>query len=96
MIKRPVMRSGRPLYAATMGACAVMAMLAIVSARADDVVTLSLETANYFKVFTFPAGVTASAVALVMSFLVFFFVSWLTRASAGDQLDPDVKLIMEL
>lgn len=69
---------------------------AIASIATGLLVTLSLETANYFKVFTFPAGVTASAVALVMSFLVFFFVSWLTRASAGDQLDPDVKLIMEL
>ena len=47
MIEGPVTRSGRPLYAATMGACAVMAMLAIVSARADDVVTLSLEIKDY-------------------------------------------------
>jgi Na+/proline symporter len=69
---------------------------AIASIATGLIVTLALEIANYFKAFTFPAGVTASAVSLVMSFLVFFFVSWLTRASAFDQLDPDVKLIMEL
>lgn len=69
---------------------------AIASIVTGLVITLALETANYFKVFTFPSGVTASAVALVMSFLVFFSVSWLTRKSAIEQLDPDVKLIMEL
>jgi plastocyanin len=47
MIKRPVKRSGRSLLAATMLGCAVMAMLAIVSVRADDVVTLSLEIKDH-------------------------------------------------
>jgi hypothetical protein len=60
------------------------------------IVTLSLETAAYLKVFTFPSGVTASAVALVGSFIAFFLVSWMTRHSAPGQIDPDVKLIMEL
>ena len=69
---------------------------AIASIATGLVITLALEIANYFKAFTFPSGVTASAIALVMSFLVFFLVSWLTRASAHDQIDPDVKLIMEL
>jgi Na+/proline symporter len=69
---------------------------AIASIATGLIVTLSLETAAYLKVFTFPSGVTASAVALVMSFLTFFFVSWLTRESAEGQIDPDVKLIMEL
>jgi len=69
---------------------------AIASIATGLTITLSLEIVNYFRLFTFPAGVTASAVALVMSFIVFFFVSWLTRRSAVDQLDSDVKLIMEL
>jgi hypothetical protein len=58
--------------------------------------TLGLETASYLKVFTFPAGVTASAVAMVASFLVFFLVSVLTRATAASTLDSDVRLVMEL
>ncbi|HZJ01303.1 MAG TPA: hypothetical protein VFD22_11640, partial [Gemmatimonadaceae bacterium] len=69
---------------------------AIASIGTGLTITLVLEIVNYFELFTFPAGVTASAVALVMSFIVFFFVSWLTRRSAVDQLDSDVKLIMEL
>lgn len=60
------------------------------------VITLSLETAAYMKVFSFPAGVTASAVAMVLSFLVFFLVSWLTRRTAQAAIDPDVRLVMEL
>jgi Na+/proline symporter len=59
-------------------------------------VTLALEIAAYNKAFTFPAGVTASAVSLVLSFLVFFLVSWLTRRTAAASLDRDVKLVMEL
>jgi hypothetical protein len=47
-------------------------------------------------VFTFPAGVTASAVAMVSSFLVFFIVSWVTRHGAQAEIDPDVKLVMDL
>jgi Na+/proline symporter len=69
---------------------------AIASIATGLFITLGLETANYFRMFTFPAGVTASAIALVASFLVFFAVSWLTRASAAASLDPDVKLIMDL
>jgi Na+/proline symporter len=69
---------------------------AIASIATGLLVTLSLETAAYFKVFKFPAGVTASAVALVLSMLVFFAVSWLTRASAPKSLDPDVRMIMEM
>ncbi|MBA3404887.1 MAG: hypothetical protein H0U13_09430 [Gemmatimonadaceae bacterium] len=69
---------------------------AIASIATGLVVTLSLETAAYLKAFTFPSGVTASAVALVLSFLVFFVVSWLTRSTAAGQIDPDVRLIMEL
>ncbi len=69
---------------------------AIASIMTGLTVTLALETASFAKVFKFPSGVTASAVALVMSFLMFFLVSWITRHSASSQIDPDVKLIMEL
>jgi len=69
---------------------------AMASIATGLVVTLALETAAYFKVFTFPAGVTASAVAMVASFLVFFVVSWLTRRQAPTELDADVRLVMEI
>ncbi|HEU4879578.1 MAG TPA: hypothetical protein VFT21_08995, partial [Gemmatimonadaceae bacterium] len=69
---------------------------AIASIATGLIVTLALETASFRKVFTFPSGVTASAVALVLSFLMFFLVSWITRKDAVNQIDPDVKLIMEL
>lgn len=69
---------------------------ALASIGTGLVVTLSLEIASYFKIFTFPSGVTASAIALVLSFLVFFTVSWLTRRSAPASIDPDVRLIMEM
>ena len=60
------------------------------------VVTLVFETLAYLRLFTFPAGVTATALALVASLLVFFAVSWLTRASAESSLDPDIRLVMEI
>ena len=69
---------------------------AIASIATGLVVTLALEIAAYNKAFSFPAGVTASAVALVLSFLVFFAVSWLTRSTAAGSIDPDVRLVMEL
>jgi Na+/proline symporter len=69
---------------------------AIASIATGLVVTLSLEIAAYNKAFTFPAGVTASAVALVLSFLIFFAVSWLTRRSAAGAIDPDVRLVMDM
>ena len=58
-------------------------------------VTLVLETLNYFKVMALLPGV-ASGVALVLSTLVFFGVSWLTRHRAAGELDPDVKLVMSV
>ena len=60
------------------------------------IVTLALETTAYLKVFRFPAGVTASAVAMVSSFLVFFVVSWLTRDNAAAEIDPDIRLVMDI
>jgi Na+/proline symporter len=69
---------------------------AIASILTGLLITLALETAAYLKAFRFPAGVTASAVAMVSSFLVFFLVSWLTRRTTGVSIDPDVKMVMEL
>ncbi len=59
-------------------------------------VTLVFETLAYLKVFTFPAGVTATALALVSSLLVFFVVSWFTRRTAAATLDADVRFVMEV
>jgi Na+/proline symporter len=69
---------------------------AIASIVTGLVITLALETMAYLKAFRFPAGVTASAVAMVSSFLVFFVVSWLTRRDPRSAIDPDVRLVMEL
>ncbi len=57
--------------------------------------TLSLESLAFFKMFTFPSGVTATAIALVLSLLVFFGVSWFTRHTAAGTLAPDVRAVME-
>jgi Na+/proline symporter len=69
---------------------------AMASIATGLLLTLGLETTAYLKLFTFPAGVTASAVAMVASFLIFFVVSLLTRETAASTLDPDVRLVMEL
>jgi Na+/proline symporter len=68
---------------------------AIASISTGLVTTLLFETLAYFKVYSFPAGVTVSGLSLVLSFIVFFVVSWLTRAQAGEQLARDVRLIMD-
>ncbi len=57
--------------------------------------TLLFETLRNFKLYAFPSGVNASALALVLSLLTFFLVSWATRTSAASDLDADVRLIME-
>jgi Na+/proline symporter len=69
---------------------------ALASIATGLIVTLALETTAYLKVFRFPAGVTASAVAMVSSFMVFFVVSWLTRDNAAAQIDPDIRLVMDI
>ena len=57
-------------------------------------VTLICESLSYFRLFSFPAGVSVSGLSLVLSLLVFFGVSWLTRARAPHQLPEDVRLVM--
>jgi hypothetical protein len=74
------------------GATRAGAMASIVTGL---VITLGLESLAFFKVFTFPAGVTATAIALVLSMLVFFVVSWLTRHTAAATLAPDVCAVMD-
>lgn len=64
---------------------------AIASIATGLVTTLGLETLAYLKWFSFPSGVTATAVALVTSILVFFTVSVL---GGRDTIDPDVELVM--
>lgn len=69
---------------------------AIASIATGLVVTLVFETLAYFGTYTFPTGVAISGLSLVLSILVFFGVSWLTRADAASQLDPDVRLVMSV
>jgi hypothetical protein len=68
---------------------------AIASIATGLVITLGLESLAYFKLFTFPAGVTATAIALVLSMLVFVVVSWCTRHTAAATLAPDVCAVMD-
>ncbi len=67
---------------------------AIASISTGLVVTLLFETLAFFRVYSFPAGVTVSGLSLVLSVLVFFGVSWVTRGYARSQLARDVRLIM--
>jgi Na+/proline symporter len=69
---------------------------AVASIATGIVVTLVFETLAYFKVYSFPAGVTVSGLSLVASVLVFLVVSHLTRASEGAAIDADIRLVMEV
>jgi len=69
---------------------------AVASIATGLVVTLVFETLAYRRLFTFPSGVTATALALVSSLLVFFVVSWFTRHTAESTLAPDVRFVMEV
>lgn len=67
---------------------------AITSILTGLVVTLGFETMAAVNVYRFPTGVTVSAFSLVLSILVFFGVSWMTRARAAAALDEDIVLVM--
>jgi Na+/pantothenate symporter len=69
---------------------------AVASISTGLIITLLFETLAYRKIYAFPAGVTVSGLSLVLSILVFFAVSWMTRARAASQLDGDVKLVMSV
>lgn len=58
--------------------------------------TLLLEGAAFFELYTLPQGVTASGAALVASLLAFFVVCRLSRSSAPETLDPDIREIMRM
>jgi Na+/proline symporter len=58
-------------------------------------ITLVFETLAFFELYSFPVGVTVSGLSLVLSILVFFGVSHLTRDTAADTLDPDIRVVME-
>jgi Na+/proline symporter len=67
---------------------------AMASMTTGLVSTLALESMAYFRVYTFPAGVTISGLSLVLSLLVFFVVSLVTRRQADD-VDADIRLVMD-
>lgn len=69
---------------------------AIASMATGLLVTLVFETLAFYKAYSFPTGVTVSGLSLVLSILVFFAVSWLTRRTAAASIDPDVRLVMEV
>jgi Na+/proline symporter len=69
---------------------------AIASIGTGLALTLIFETLGYLGVFSLPAGITVSGLALLTSLLVFFVVSWLTRRRAAAQLDADIALVMEI
>lgn len=69
---------------------------AIASIATGLVLTLGLETLAFFGVWSFPAGVTASAVTLVLSMLVFLAVSAVSKGASGSEIDDDVRLLMEV
>jgi SSS family transporter len=58
--------------------------------------TLLLETLAYFRVYSFPAGVSVAGASLVLSFIVFFIVSWITGRGKPVRIDDDVRAVMEL
>jgi Na+/proline symporter len=68
---------------------------AIASIATGLVLTLALETLAYMGYYTFPTGVTIAGASLVLSILVFFGVSALTREAPGTALDADIRLVME-
>jgi len=69
---------------------------AVASLAAGLVVTLGLELLAYLGVFSLPAGVTASALALVTSLAVFLGVSAITRGGTTDELPEDLQLALRL
>jgi Na+/proline symporter len=69
---------------------------AIASIGTGLALTCVLEVLAFMRLFTFPTGVTISGATLVLSIVVFFGVSWLTRARAEAELDADIRMVMEI
>ena len=57
--------------------------------------TMLFETLSFTRLYVFPSGIAIAGASLVLSLLVFFVVSWLTRAQAASNLDPDIRRIMQ-
>ncbi len=68
---------------------------AIASIGTGLAITLVFETLAFFELYSFPVGVTVSGLSLVLSILIFFGVSWLSRETAADTLDPDIRVVMD-
>ncbi len=68
---------------------------AVASIATGLTLTLVCETLAFFGVYSFPVGVTISGLSLVLSLLVFFAVSWVTRRDAPGDLDPDIRVVMD-
>ena len=68
---------------------------ALASIATGLTLTVALEWLVWSKRLTVPQGITVTGVTLVTSMLVFLAVSWLTRARAADQLDTDVRRVLE-
>jgi Na+/proline symporter len=68
---------------------------AIASISSGLVITLVFESLAFFRLYSFPTGVTVAGLSLVLSVILFFAVSWLTRNRAGQEIDPDIRLVME-
>jgi len=67
---------------------------ALASIATGLTLTVGLEWLVWSKRLTVPQGITVTGLTLVTSLLVFLSVSWLTRARAPSQLDPDVRAIL--
>jgi Na+/proline symporter len=59
-------------------------------------ITLVGETLAFLRFYSLPTGVTISGLSLVLSFLVFFVVSWFTRRDPETEIDADVRLVMKV
>jgi len=68
---------------------------AVASIATGLCITLVFETMAFFHLYSFPVGVTVSGLSLVLSILIFFGVSHLTRDTAAETLDPDIRVVME-
>ena len=69
---------------------------AIASLAAGLATTLGRELLAFLGFFSLPAGVTASALAMVASFVAFLGVSALTRGGTADELERDLKLALTI
>jgi Na+/proline symporter len=67
---------------------------ALASIGTGLVITLAFESLAFFQLYSFPVGVTVSGLSLILSILVFFGVSHLTRSRAARDLDPDIRVVM--